>query len=179
MTWQNGNQLKTQGKTILKYWLCPDLMSSSTITWGIWVDVCTFYIFSLPKKSTCRNPNLSALRKSQRDGLTHGVILVSQYKSQIATLWMRWLVRARSTTASFTQSIMALHMAVCRGARGTLTAPSGQSVVMSIKTGTRRCGAFPRQAAYLLFMSVFGNVAADWLIGLSTREELSLDRNAF
>lgn len=39
-----------------------------------------------------RNLNLSPLRKSQRDGLAHGVILVSQYGSQIATLWMRWLV---------------------------------------------------------------------------------------
>lgn len=44
------------------------------------------------------NPNLSLWRKSQWDGLAHGVILVSQYGSQIATLWMRWLVRARSTT---------------------------------------------------------------------------------
>lgn len=146
------------------------------------IDFCTFCIFSPTINSvctTCCNPNLSPLRKSQRYGLAHGVILISQYWSQIATLWMRWLVRARSTTASFAQSITVLHTAVCRGARGTITAPPGQSVVMSIKTGIRNWVAFPLQAAYLLFMSVFGNISVDWLIGQFTREALSVDRNAF
>ncbi len=70
-------------------------------------------------------------------------------------------MRTRSATASFTQSVMTLHMTVCQGACGTITAPLGQSVVMSIKNGTCKSGALPSQAAYLLFMSVFGNVSLD------------------
>lgn len=125
--------------------------------------------------TACHNPNLSPWRKTQQDGLAHGVILVSQCLSQIAPLWMRWLVRSCSAAVSFTQSITMLHRALrwAGGCRGTTGAPPGQSVVMSIKTGICECTTFPLQAGYLLFMSVFGNGSADWLIGQSTREALS------
>lgn len=74
-----------------------------------------FHIFCSVYK-LCMHHLASDLRQGQREGLAHRVIFVSHYRSQIANIWMRWLVRTRSTAASFTPFIMlGAHWSVSRG----------------------------------------------------------------